>query len=177
MCERGVGVSSDELTIHTVSSEVFQFFPEVEGHDILTRYGVVEYIGQDPGRVFTPEADDTRVIGWMTVSDILNSGFACRGAAYFAAFFTALFRNAMDVASLHLARMKQERCGIVVWVAFESSTFFVSDLKSDPRTRKRKVEKDASIVLGRESLKNFHLLERGGREWLERGEFTAKTCR
>lgn len=66
-----LGIEAREMRIFGAVPEAFRLFPEVTEYDIVTRYGIAEYLG-DTGRQFTAPAGDTRVVGWMTVRELLG---------------------------------------------------------------------------------------------------------
>ncbi len=61
--------NGDMSEIFPVAAE-FRLFPDVEGCDIITRYGTAWYAG-NPDRRLVSLSGDTEVVGWMTMSQLL----------------------------------------------------------------------------------------------------------
>ena len=66
-----LGIETREMHIFGAVPEAFRLFPEVTGYDIVTRYGIAEYLGDEQRRFVAP-AGDTRVVGWMTVKELMG---------------------------------------------------------------------------------------------------------
>ncbi len=66
-----LGIESWEMRIFGAVPESFRLFPEVTEYDIVTRYGIAEYLGDEQRRFVAP-AGDTRVVGWMTIDQLLG---------------------------------------------------------------------------------------------------------
>lgn len=64
-----LGMEIKALRMLGVSPVLFRLFPEITEIDIVTRYGIVEYLG-NPHQQWVPAAEDTRVVGWMTVDQL-----------------------------------------------------------------------------------------------------------
>jgi hypothetical protein len=65
-----LGIPSDQVADCFPVATEFRFFPEIEQFDIITRYGVAQYIGI-PDADFSSPSGDTEAVGWMMVPELL----------------------------------------------------------------------------------------------------------
>ncbi len=65
-----LGVSPDQMAECFPVATEFRLFPGVEEFDIVTRYGIAQYIG-DSDCLFTSSSGETEAVGWMTVPELL----------------------------------------------------------------------------------------------------------
>ncbi len=65
-----LGISPNQMGKCFPVAIEFRLFPEVEEIDIITRYGIARYVGI-PECAFRSSTRETKVVGWMTVPELL----------------------------------------------------------------------------------------------------------